>query len=226
MDGEVTTKPHKDHIEPTTGGGAAILETATRLFARHGFAAVSMSEIARLAGVSKANIFHHFGSKRRLYLAALKTVCESTVGASLDEHQGSGNPLQSLQSFFATHLRLLLDDPGAAQLVLRELARGDDAQQRLLAEEVFSDHFTRLVAMVRDAQRQAILRSDFDPALLAFLMAGANVFFFETRAVTPHIREAGFASDPARYSECVFKLLMRGAARDPAQSNDSAESGK
>jgi len=223
MHAKVNTDHNKDIAEVASTGGAAILETAIRLFARDGFAGVSMSEIARLAGVSKANIFHHFGSKQRLYLAVLKAVCARTVGATLDGHANERSSLESLRSFLATHLRLLLDDPGAAQLVLREIAQGDDAQQRLLAEEVFSDHFTRLVAMVRDAQQQAILRRDCDPGLLAFLMVGANVFFFETRAVTPHIREAGFASDPARYSERVFNLLMHGAARDPAQCNDPVD---
>jgi len=220
----VNTSADGATVEAAGGGGAAILDTATRLFARDGFAAVSTSEIARLAGVSKANVFHHFGSKQGLYLAVLKAVCASTVDASLDPRGADDHgALEALRTFFATHLGRLLDDPGAAQLVLREIAQGDDAQQRVLAEEVFADRYTRLVAMVRDAQQQSMLRRDFDPGLLAFLMVGANVFFFETRSVMPHLPEAGFASDPARYSDSVFTLLLRGAAFDPARLGGSLE---
>ena len=44
-------------------GELAILEAAERLFAQQGYDGVSMRTIAREAGVSKANIYHHFDSK-------------------------------------------------------------------------------------------------------------------------------------------------------------------
>ncbi|HBE91853.1 MAG TPA: TetR/AcrR family transcriptional regulator, partial [Gammaproteobacteria bacterium] len=48
-------------------GETAILDAATRLFAERGFDGVSMRQVSEAAGVSKANIYHHFESKEALY---------------------------------------------------------------------------------------------------------------------------------------------------------------
>jgi len=64
----------------TLGEGArAILNDAVRLFAEKGFDAISMNDIANAAGVSKANIFHHFSNKETLYLEVLRKACEVTT---------------------------------------------------------------------------------------------------------------------------------------------------
>ncbi|MGA2927292.1 MAG: helix-turn-helix domain-containing protein, partial [Solirubrobacteraceae bacterium] len=45
-----------------------ILACARELFSQRTFTAVSMSEIARDAGVARGLLHHYFGSKRELYL--------------------------------------------------------------------------------------------------------------------------------------------------------------
>ena len=49
-----------------------LIETATRLFAEHGFHATGIDRIAREAGVSKKTMYSHFRSKEELILAVLK----------------------------------------------------------------------------------------------------------------------------------------------------------
>src|SRR5437870_9411721 len=50
----------------------AILDAAERRFAEHGFAGVSMREIASEAGLkNQASLYHHFRHKRALYEAVL-----------------------------------------------------------------------------------------------------------------------------------------------------------
>lgn len=46
-----------------------LLETALSVFAEHGTDGGSMREIARRAGVNVATAYHHFGSKREMFLA-------------------------------------------------------------------------------------------------------------------------------------------------------------
>jgi AcrR family transcriptional regulator len=50
---------------------AQLLERATELFAAHGYDALSMSQIAREAKISKALLYHYFASKRALFQAVL-----------------------------------------------------------------------------------------------------------------------------------------------------------
>ena len=54
----------------------AILEAAARVFFESGYAAASMDEIAREAGVSKQTVYSHFGAKEALFGAFIRDNCE------------------------------------------------------------------------------------------------------------------------------------------------------
>ncbi len=82
---------------------AHILETALKLFARHGFDGTSTKQIAQTAGIAEGLIFHYFPTKDDLLNAVLET-----------EHS------------FISELRDLLDDAEQKPVVdvLQELATG------------------------------------------------------------------------------------------------------
>src|SRR5690606_40169735 len=48
-----------------------ILQAAQQLFAERDYEGVSVEAVAERAGVAKSLVFHHFGSKGELYLAAV-----------------------------------------------------------------------------------------------------------------------------------------------------------
>src|SRR4051794_5049773 len=49
-----------------------ILEAAAAVFSERGYEAASVEEIAATAGITKPVIYHHFASKRDLYVALLE----------------------------------------------------------------------------------------------------------------------------------------------------------
>src|SRR4051812_46192364 len=55
----------------------AILEAAGQLFREQGYGAVSMDQIAREAGVSKATVYAHFESKDRLFATTIQHGCRA-----------------------------------------------------------------------------------------------------------------------------------------------------
>lgn len=64
-------------ITPTHRGDTtrdALLDAATQVFARDGFHAVSLREIAQVAGVNQALIGYHFRNKEGLYLAVFERI--------------------------------------------------------------------------------------------------------------------------------------------------------
>lgn len=67
------------------GKGAAILETAKRLFLALGYEGVSMDQIAAEAGVSKLTVYSHYGDKETLFAAAAKAYCDQQLPGSLFE---------------------------------------------------------------------------------------------------------------------------------------------
>jgi AcrR family transcriptional regulator len=53
-----------------------LVARATELFATHGYEELSMSRIAREAGISKALLYHYFPSKSQLFATALMAAAE------------------------------------------------------------------------------------------------------------------------------------------------------
>ncbi|PCJ88282.1 MAG: TetR family transcriptional regulator [Thiotrichaceae bacterium] len=192
-------------------GALSILREAEELFATKGFDAVSINDIAKQAGVSKANIFHHFQSKDGLFLEVLKIACNRSAQA-LDAAPEllPDDPLARINNFFSGHLQALLAQPRSTRLIQWELMMNGEQRGKRLAEEVFAETFSRVVSLVREAQSHEIIKSEVDASLLAFLLIGANVFFFETRDVLKHLPDVNFAKSPEQYSTAVFDLLARG----------------
>lgn len=60
----------------------ALITAATKAFARTGFAATSLDDVAAEAGVSKVLIYRHFESKAGLYQAALDQVAQQLTEAT------------------------------------------------------------------------------------------------------------------------------------------------
>jgi AcrR family transcriptional regulator len=66
----VATRP-RTRLSPSTRR-AEILDTAGRLFAERGYAAVPASEVARRAGVTPGLLHHYFGGKRGLFITLVE----------------------------------------------------------------------------------------------------------------------------------------------------------
>ncbi len=193
-------------------GAEAILEAAEVLFAERGYNAVPVSAIAARAGVSKANVFHHFGTKDRLYLAVLRRACGAATQVWHERMAGDGAFDARLRHAAGAHLRHLLEQEEVSRLLLREVVENGPRRGAELAEKVFDEHFDGLVRMIRDGQRNGELREDADVSVVAALLLGADVFFFLARSVLIHMKAATFASDPERYSDLIAEYLFSGLA--------------
>jgi len=193
-----------------SSGELAILEAAEILFAQKGFDAVSMSAIARLANTSKPNIYHHFKNKEDLYLAVMKAAVRRTSALldALEEAPGSFS--RRLTDFAAGQLDNVMAHKRSTQLVLREtLTEGSQIGQEI-ARLVMGEVFSRLVEMVRRGQVENEFRKDIDPALAAFMIFSANMFFFQSSPVMPHFPEVDLSSDAETFSEDAMDLLING----------------
>lgn len=190
--------------------GDRILAVAEKLFAERGFDAVSMNQIAAAAAVSKANIFHHFSSKNALYVAVLRNACRDAAD-HLENLGADPRPFADrLAQFAQEHLTSLLGHAEVSRLILRELLDDGPHRGQELAEQVFGEKFARFVRILREAQARGDLRTDVDPAMVATLLLGADVFFFEAHEVLRHFPDVNFAGDPARYSRLLADILLRG----------------
>jgi AcrR family transcriptional regulator len=97
---------------------ASILRGAAAAFARSGFAATSMDDVAAACGVTKLILYRHFESKEELYRAVLEQVFQR-MGEELEA--GLAHPSRGLGA--RTILTVAREDPDGFRLLWRHAAR-------------------------------------------------------------------------------------------------------
>lgn len=67
----------------------SIIDSALKIFAKHGYRKTSISDIAKSAGISKAMVFHYFGTKKDLYLYLVNTCADSIATEVIEKFDDS-----------------------------------------------------------------------------------------------------------------------------------------
>ena len=182
---------------PTAAGEAAsnkrdrIVAEAFALFAAHGLDAVTMNDIARAAGLTKATLYHYFASKDAIFRAILET---QTVNADVarDVLWADDGCLEDRLAGFAAHLLAALSSP--PQLLTLALRSGrtfldapvaDDGRDRALREMLWRHVTAREAAVaerVADDMRGRGLDASCAPAV-ARLFCNALISTWMTRGL-------------------------------------------
>lgn len=207
-----------------SAGRDEILRAATDLFAESGFDAVSMNSIAVRAGTSKANVFHHFGSKDALYLAVMRDAC-GRFETSIDVFEGDREDFgQRLAEFVREDLAAMAAQSDFSHLILREILDSGPRRGQALATEVFDQAFGRIVKVLEEAQDRGEVASDVPAALAASMLIACNVFMFQSQHVLKHLPGVDFVDDPERYATLVGRVLFDGLR--PRESGRDGEGDK
>ncbi len=131
-------------VDPEAGGAdvrAAILEAARAAFAKHGYAAVSVGDVAEATGVGKGTVYRHFRSKDDLFQAAAESSGARTIVAFRGVLAGGGHGVG------VEHAAAILADALAPEvtLLLEFVTRALQRQTGLAEEasaifEALADH--------------------------------------------------------------------------------------
>lgn len=113
---------------------AELLDTAAAMFAEMPYEDVFIEDIAARAGVSRALMYHHFQSKRDLYIAILKRASNRFLARVNPDPQ---LPLaQQLASGLEAHIQSFVDHPFEAVAINRGALSYDPTIQAIIAEEL------------------------------------------------------------------------------------------
>lgn len=188
------------------------LGTAAReLFARHGFEAVSLKQVAEAAGVTPAMVHYYFGDKQGLWLAVLEDYLEEALGGMLAARAQIEGP-GGLDVYLARHSELLSRQPWVAPLLFRELILGGGPS---------ADFVRRFPAQLRDLLRSAVqhakrrgeIARELDSDLLVLSLLSAAVFPFLVRPMAERLFDtpvdAAFASRWAPHAARIFRQGAR-----------------
>ncbi len=145
-----------------------ILSAAASEFARHGAAGARVERIAAAAGVNKQLLFHYFGSKSGLYLAALKSMLERSVSAG----QPSRAPVERLRDLSDQLAAVASSHPALLTLLASPAGEPDAAA---IAEAWLDGVRRQALGILQDGQRSGYIRDDAEIDAVAELIVAATL---------------------------------------------------
>lgn len=101
---------------------AEIVAAAARIFARDGYAAVGMRDVAEAVGIRGASLYHHFASKEEILYAVCLSVTQEPNEQTLPLLDAPGTPTQRMAALVRAHLEHLRRRQVEHLVALHELA--------------------------------------------------------------------------------------------------------
>ena len=156
----------------------AILDAAEALFLEQGFAEASISEISKLASVTKSLIHHHFGSKEELWTAVMRRFFGEYFEGQKAMLLAREPSLELLRDSIITYFRYLQHKPNFARMNSWMTLVDDDSCRDMDGEIVALG-----VAKIKETQARGLIREDIsaDSILISFLSLVENWFLGRRR---------------------------------------------
>lgn len=183
---------------------AAILDCAIELLAEEGYAAVSLSEVARRTGIAKGNVQYYFATNAALMRGALKAQVAGLKAhwqSTLDEKYADAQA--KLSKLIVTDIAISRSEKHKALALEKWAYANRDPEARVIVHEWY--------AWVIEAYRDVLseLRSDLSrkevlqlAALMNALLEGSTPFFGRSR-----LRYAELAAMTGAIEQAVWALV-------------------
>jgi TetR/AcrR family transcriptional regulator, fatty acid metabolism regulator protein len=147
-----------------------ILQAAVRAFARRGYHACRVSDIAKEAGVAYGLVYHYYRSKETLLEAIFKETWGAMLATirsveQLDEPAG-----EQVRKVTEIVLRTWKRDPELVRVLVREVTRSTQVQEE--TEEI-DLAYQALQRIIEQGQQNGEFRSDLDARVTATIWYGA-----------------------------------------------------
>jgi TetR/AcrR family transcriptional regulator, fatty acid metabolism regulator protein len=185
-----------------------ILGAAVRAFARKGYHACRVGEIAEEAGVAYGLVYHYFGSKEEVLQTIFRETWEQML-ARIREVEDSDDPAaEKVRKVTALLLRTWRRDPDLVRVLVREVTRSPEQLQQQVDE--IGHAYEALERIVADGQASGEFRTDLDAKIAATVFYGALEETL-TGWVMGQLPDAD--ADIERAEQNVADLLCRGLVR-------------
>jgi AcrR family transcriptional regulator len=192
-----------------------LLELAGELFGERGYAAASMDELARRAGVSKPVIYGLFGSKEGLLLACAEELGRELTARVLEAVAGQGSPEGLLRAGGRAFFAFVRENQGLWQATFATIgtlggpgagSSGEDPLgAKLLEIRARQDEIVRTMILAAGAE----LGAGIDPLRAEGFARGLNGMFEGLAAWAAERPEVG----PDQLAQWVVEMTIPGLER-------------
>jgi AcrR family transcriptional regulator len=148
-----------------------ILEAAVRAFARKGYHACRVGEIAEEAGVAYGLVYHYFGSKEEVLETIFRETWTQMLARVREVEEEGGPAREQVRKVTALLLRTWRRDPDLVRVLVHEVTRSPEQLQRQIDE--IGHAYEALQAIIVNGQKSGEFRRELDPRIAATVFYGA-----------------------------------------------------
>lgn len=149
-----------------------LLKAAGQLFRQHGFAATTVRDIAKTAGVLPGSLHYRYATKEALLLALMERGITTATTAVRHAISATPNPIDRIRIGVRAHLHLLLLEDDSIYVLLYESRSLTDAASDSMAR--LRDRYDALWdGLLYEAAGTGKLRDDIDLKLVRLALFGS-----------------------------------------------------
>ena len=186
-----------------------ILRAAVKVFAKSGFYAARVSEVAKAAGVADGTIYLYFKSKDELLVSLFEDRVEKLLSYLQSELPKLGSAPEKMRRIIELQLGLLEGERDLAEVITVILRQSTKLLKEYAAPK-FVSYLDAIAKVVAEGQADGDFRKDLSPNLVARATFGALDGIALTWALG-RADQGGLVRAAGQLSE----LMLRGLAPSP-----------
>jgi AcrR family transcriptional regulator len=190
---------------------ARIVQAAIDEFAARGFKGASMDAIAARTHTTRALINYYFGSKEKLYIAALEQVYGEIRDAEAELDLDHLAPLDAIRRIVEFTYGYYVAHEGFVRLVVAEnQAHGRHLRKSKAMRTLNRPIIDRLARVIERGRQQRLFRAEVDPVDVHKAIAALGMFNVTNQFTFGAIfqREMGSKGDVKRRREVVADIIV------------------
>jgi TetR/AcrR family fatty acid metabolism transcriptional regulator len=187
-----------------------LLDAAVRVFARKGYHAARIGDIAEEAGVAYGLLYHYFSSKEEVLRSVFRDTWRALIQTIKNVEEGGDPPQEQLRKVAEILLRSWRRDPDLVRVLVLEVTRSS-----LLAGEMdeVAASFAAIQKIIERGQADGSIRADLDARLASYVFYGA-IDELLTGWVLGRLPDSD--DDVARAERTVVEIVTGGLAPEHA----------
>ncbi|HSC51018.1 MAG TPA: TetR/AcrR family transcriptional regulator, partial [Gaiellaceae bacterium] len=147
-----------------------LLDAAVRVFARKGYHASRVGDIAEEAGVAHGLLYHYFASKEDVLRAVFRETWRALIETIRSVEEAGDAPREQLRKVAEILLRSWRREPDLVRVLVLEVTRSQHLRGEM--DEIV-ESFAAIQEIVERGQADGSIRADLDARLASYVFFGA-----------------------------------------------------
>lgn len=182
-----------------------LLNTAERLFCRHGYEATSVQDILDVMKLSKGGFYHHFASKEEVLTALCDRRAQRAAEYAAKMLEAAETPLTRINAVLHAFIPLRREEAAFVAVMMPGLDKTEGRAMALTYQEALLAHFLPLLqeTVAEAARAQAIYPPVKD--MEKVILHTVNHCWMEAALLIRNALEDGRRPDPASLAQIVAR---------------------